>query len=98
MENTDVNTCEKFHWSRNNRAFGGGKSHSNKNLNKNNNNVCSHWGPVSGSKNAKLETYLLLADYRVYVAKREVINSEFAGDVNGGVDDDRSLVGVVNLV
>jgi len=47
MQNVVVNMCEKFHHDRlrNDRALGNGKSDNNKN------NVRSHWGPVSGSKN-----------------------------------------------
>jgi len=44
--------CEKFHYDplRNDGALGNRKSDNNKNPNKNNNNVRSYWGPVSGSK------------------------------------------------
>ena len=49
---------EKFHYDRlrNDRALGNGKSDNNKN---NNNNVCSDWGPVSGSDSYAL-LFLLL--------------------------------------
>jgi len=48
MQNIANNMCEAFHcdWLRNDRALGNGKS-DNKNPK---NNVCSAWGPVSGSK------------------------------------------------
>jgi len=45
-----------------------------------------------------MQQFLLLADYRIYVAQREIIDGEFAGDVDGSMDNDRSLVGIVNLV
>ena len=51
MHNIVNNMCEKFHYNRlrNDKALGNQKSDNNKN---NKNNVRSHWGPVSGSKNA----------------------------------------------
>jgi len=51
MQNMLINTCEKFHYDRlrNDRALGNGQS--DKNKNPNNNNVRSHWGPVSGCNN-----------------------------------------------
>jgi len=50
MQNVVINTCEKFHCDRlrNDTALGNGKSDNNKN---NKNNVRSHLGAVSGSKN-----------------------------------------------
>jgi len=36
--------------------------------------------------------------YRIYVSKRKIIDSEFAGDVDCGMNNNCSLVGVVNLV
>ena len=36
--------------------------------------------------------YLLLIDYRVYVAKCEIIDGKFAGDVNGSVNNNCSFV------
>ena len=47
MQNAVINMCEKFHYDRlrNDRALGNGKSDNN-----NRNNVCGHWGPISGSE------------------------------------------------
>ena len=36
--------------------------------------------------------------YRIYVSKRKIIDIEFAGDVDCGMNNNCSLVGVVNLV
>jgi len=49
MQNVVINMCEKFHNDQltNDRALVLGKSDNTKN----NNNVCSVWRPVSGSKN-----------------------------------------------
>jgi len=45
MQNVVINMCEKFHYDRlrNDRALGNEKS--------DNNNVRSHWEPLSGPKN-----------------------------------------------
>jgi len=57
MQNILINMCEKCHYDRwrNDRALGNGKYNNKnpKNNNKNKNNVRSHWGPVSGSKNER---------------------------------------------
>jgi len=49
MLNILINMCEKFRYDqlRNNRAVGNQKSDNNKNPD--NNNVHSHWEPISGS-------------------------------------------------
>ena len=36
--------------------------------------------------------------YRVYVSKREIIDAELAADFNSSVNNNRSLIGIVNLV
>jgi len=53
MQNMLIKKCEKFHYDRlrNDKALGSWMSDNNKNTDNNTNNVRSHWGPVSGSKN-----------------------------------------------
>ena len=41
---------------------------------------------------------IALIHYRVYVSKHKIIDVEFARDVNGSVNNNGGLVGIVNLV
>jgi len=55
MQNVVISMCEKFLYDRlrNDRAVGNGKSDNN------NNDVCSAWRPVSGSKKLQAATMSL---------------------------------------